>query len=669
MAIAEHPWTKRAAALATALSLAGVAAAISCAPEAARTSPSPARLELREPAADIWAFQTRVEAVVHGRAELRTCVIAVGTRSFPARVRGGAIEADVELAPGDNTAQARCETADRGPLRSAEVLYHVPLRAAPTARAQARVDDDGMLTLDGDPSTPSEVDGVPLVQFRWSRLVDPSADERAKGPRVGARACAPACRTRDEPIGEGPRVRIDAPTARAVYALHVTDQRGRSDDSRVVVARAAAAHEETWLERSVVYGVLPRLYGTRGLRDVTDALDSLASLGVGALWIAPAFVAAEGDYGYAVRDYFQVRADYGGSDALRELIDQAHLRGLRVILDLPANHTSSEHRYFVQASQLRERSHYFGFYDRDAAGEPTHYFDWVHLPNLSFAQTEVARFMQEVGAYWVRELGADGYRVDAAWGVRARNPEYWPRFNAELRRINPEVALIAEASARDPYYLAQGFDAAYDWTDQLGHHAWEHVFSEPHGIAVRLDRALRELADQSGDPRRTLRFLNNNDSGARFISRHGAGLTRVATAALLTLPGIPCLYSFDEVGAEYEPYSDPLPVRIQNPELREFHARWIGLRANLPVLRTGALTPLHVSERDEAYVFARHDAQAYVLVLLNFAASAIELSLELPSGIPSAPLRDALSGARVHPRGRVLELSLAGWEARVLVAD
>jgi cyclomaltodextrinase / maltogenic alpha-amylase / neopullulanase len=335
-----------------------------------------------------------------------------------------------------------------------------------------------------------------------------------------------------------------------------------------VVARAGAAHEETWLERSVLYGVLPPLYGPRGLRDVTAALDSLASLGIDALWIAPAFVAAKGDYGYAVRDYFQVRQDYGGSEALRERVERAHLRGLRVILDLPANHTSSEHRYFVQASQLRERSHYFGFYDRDAAGHSTHYFDWVHLPNLSFAHAEVARFMQEAGAYWVRELAVDGYRVDAAWGVRERNPDYWPRFNAELRRIDPEVALIAEASTRDPYYLAHGFDAAYDWTDQLGHHAWGHVFSEPRGIAVRLDRALRELVESGADPRRTLRFLNNNDTGARFISRHGAGLTRVATAALLTLPGIPCLYSFDEVGAEYEPYAELVAVRTQNPELR-----------------------------------------------------------------------------------------------------
>jgi glycosidase len=180
---------------------------------------------------------------------------------------------------------------------------------------------------------------------------------------------------------------------------------------------------------------------------------------------------------------------------------------------------------------------------------------------------------------------------------------------------------------------------------------------------------LRELAEKGGEPRRTLRFLNNNDTGPRFISRHGAGLTRVATAALLTLPGIPCLYSFDEVGAEYEPYRDLLPVRTQNPELREFHARWIGLRANLPVLRTGDLTPLHVSERDEAYAFVRHDAQAYALVLLNFAATASELSVELPAGLPAVPLRDALSGARIQPRGRTFRLALGGWEARVLVPD
>jgi glycosidase len=276
--------------------------------------------------------------------------------------------------------------------------------------------------------------------------------------------------------------------------------------------------------------------------------------------------------------------------------------------------------------------------------------------------------MREAASHWVRELGVDGYRVDAAWGVRQRNPEYWPTFSVELRRIQPDVVLIAEASARDPYYLSHGFDAAYDWTAELGHHAWEHVFREPRGIALRLDRALRESRVEGTDPRRTVRFLNNNDTGARFITRHGAGLTRVATAALLTLPGIPCLYSFDEVGAEYEPYQELTPVRKVDTPLRAHHVRWIGLRAALPVLRTGALTTLHASEVDEAYVFVRHTEQAAALVLLNFGAAPVELSVEVPILLRGTKLRDALDGDLVELRGRTLTLKLAGFEARVLTA-
>jgi glycosidase len=95
--------------------------------------------------------------------------------------------------------------------------------------------------------------------------------------------------------------------------------------------------------------------------------------------------------------------------------------------------------------------------------------------------------MLEVAGHWLREEHVDGYRLDAAWGIRARSPTFWPRFVDEVRRIRPDAALIAEASNLDEFYVHQGFDAAYDWTESLGQAAWQHVFDEEHGIARRLD--------------------------------------------------------------------------------------------------------------------------------------------------------------------------------------
>ena len=171
-----------------------------------------------------------------------------------------------------------------------------------------------------------------------------------------------------------------------------------------------------------------------------------------------------------------------------------------------------EHPYFQHALQHGKASPYYDFYDRDDQGNYTYYFNWTHLPNLNYDNPQVRRWMAEALSYWIREFDVDGYRVDAIWGVKQRRPDFWPEMRAELQRIKPDILLIAEASARDPYYVQQGFDAAYDWTDELGHWAWENVFEEPTGIAQRLHAALTNDGKGYGPDSLIFRFLNNNDT-------------------------------------------------------------------------------------------------------------------------------------------------------------
>ncbi len=222
-------------------------------------------------------------------------------------------------------------------------------------------------------------------------------------------------------------------------------------------------------------------------------------------------------------DYFTIRHDYGGQTELARVVAAAHDRGMRVLLDIAANHTSYRHPYFRKAEQEGRRSHQYGYYQRDADGNPVHYFDWTDLPNLDYDNPEVRRWMADAMAHWVRGLDVDGYRFDAAWGIRERNPDAWPSLVAELRRVKPDVLLLAEASTRDGYYEDTGFDLAYDWTDELGVWAWRDVFDDTARLVDRLDAA---LGPSPGD--KVFRFLNNNDTGEWFVDRYGVGLTRVA---------------------------------------------------------------------------------------------------------------------------------------------
>ncbi len=396
-----------------------------------------------------------------------------------------------------------------------------------------------------------------------------------------------------------------------------------------------------WVEKAVVYGVIPNKFGQPAFSAIAKRLDNLADLGVNAIWLAPVNVSPPGDYGYAVVDYFDLNPGYGTRQDFHRMVQEAHARGIRVLMDFVPNHSSAQHPYFLSAKEGGPGSPYWDFYDRDETGEPTHYFDWTHLPNLNYENPEVRHMMIEAFSYWVREFDVDGFRVDACWGVQQRRPDFWPLWRKELKRIKPDLMLLAEASARDPYYFDNGFDVAYDWTDALGKWAWQIVWDayKLRLFNYNLTEALTN-GDEGYHPDALIfRFLNNNDTGPRFITRHGEGVNRVATALLLTLPGVPCIYTGDELGEEFKPYENPEPLSWMErvPGLRDYHKQLIALRESLPSLHSRQWTHLELeAARDQvAYAYLRyHDTyEDPILVLLNFSEQPAELKFSLPEGL------------------------------------
>jgi cyclomaltodextrinase / maltogenic alpha-amylase / neopullulanase len=283
--------------------------------------------------------------------------------------------------------------------------------------------------------------------------------------------------------------------------------------------------------------------------------------------------------------------------------------------------------------------------------------------------------MIEAFAYWVREYGIDGFRADAAWGVRERAPEFWPRLRDELKRIDPDLLLLAEASARDPYYDIVGFDAAYDWTDRLGEWAWRDAFEEGAPTAARLRAALiasRPVEADAPMPRSDallFRFLNNNDTGERFVTRYGVERTRLAATMLLTLPGLPLLYTGDEVGAEFEPYDEgPVLSWTDAHDLDEHYARLMDLRRDHPELRSESLGFLETSHADHvlAYVWAGEKREDDIVVLLNYQPTAVRATLPASALRGTTSLVDLMSGDTIPITSKTPAVDLPPWGARVL---
>lgn len=640
--------------------LAALATAAACRGPAPLPPPSPLAMSLAPPGGEVWAWHVEVRG--EAPVELASCRAVVEAEVVPLPVRGRTYRGRLPLAPGRNLTTVACDGAAGERLLSPPAIFLARLRDAPTARVRAAA-AQGALELDASPSTPAEVAPAALVEHTWT--ASPLRSEgAARPPRV---------------LGEGARLRV-SPEALGAGAhavrVRVRDARGRVDEGGVVVdvdggvARVLDRDGERrpWMEGAIVYGAVPHLYGTPPLAALRGALTDIAAVGATVVWLAPVFDAPLGDYGYAVTDYFRVRPEYGTAEDLRDLVAEAHRLGLRVVLDLVPNHTSALHRYFVEAQEIGRRSHTFAFYERTPEGAPTHYFDWVNLPNLDYDNPEVGRFMTAASTHWLRAVGADGFRVDAAWGIQRRTPAFYRAWVAEVSRVRPGALLLAEASARDPFWREQGFDAAYDWTEELGRPAWEHVFDVPDEAPERLHEALTRGGTPSS---RVVRFLDNNDTGPRFVTRHGVPMTKVATAALFTVPGIPALFTGSERGAAYEPYVNRSPLVDRAPsELPAWHAKLAALRRSLPSLRSGSFERAPARGATGVYAFLRQRDASAALVVLHFGGASAQVEIDVPGalGRTALELEDALAGgaARIE-RGRV-RLRLEPWSARVLVS-
>jgi glycosidase len=408
----------------------------------------------------------------------------------------------------------------------------------------------------------------------------------------------------------------------------------------------------------VFYGLIPRRLEPFGLAGVEKQIPYLASLGVTGLWLSPIFARPGHDFGYGMTDYFAVDDAHGTNDDLRRTVRAAHDHGLTVILDVAPNHTSDQHPFYRDVAERGEQSPYADYYVKRADGTHDYYFDWTYLINLNYDNPAVAQHMIEALTYWVDECDIDGYRMDAAWGIRQRTPDFWPHCVEALRARKPGLFLLAEASALDPYYLEAGFDAAYDWTHDLGVWAWTDAFAPEAAPAPTLAARLRESRGHA----QVFRFLNNNDTRERFISRHGVERFRSATALLLTLPGIPCLYLGDEAGAEFEPYAGVTPVKWPDaPDLVDLHRRLIAVRRDV-LANDGDATVLDTDRPESVIAYAQAGKDgATVVCAVNFGPAA-DVTVTVGSH-PDGIARDLWAGAEhAVAAGRVrLPLPSDGW--------
>jgi cyclomaltodextrinase len=393
------------------------------------------------------------------------------------------------------------------------------------------------------------------------------------------------------------------------------------------VSKESARPSRAWVRDGVIYEIFPRVFSAEGnFNGVTARLDELKKLGVTILWLMPIHPIGrekkKGTIGspYAVRDYYAINPDYGTKEDLKRLISESHKRGMKVIIDIAANHTSWDSVMMKTPD----------FYVHDAAGRIIWPHDWMDVAKLNYDNPQLRRYMTEMLKFWIRDFDLDGFRCDVAADVPT---DFWENARAELEKIKPDIVMLAEADK--PELLVRAFDLDYSWSL---HSTLTDVLQGRKSAASF--RVVWE-ADQSKYPRGSLRmrFSDNHDE-RRAIARFGEPAALAASALMFTLDGVPLLYNGMEVGDTAESGAPALferlqifwPIAERRPEFPRFYQQLIALRKSSEALRRGDLQWLRNSDESRIVTYLRRAGNEEVLVAINFSNQPLVGFVEASNG-------------------------------------
>jgi alpha-glucosidase len=388
---------------------------------------------------------------------------------------------------------------------------------------------------------------------------------------------------------------------------------------------------KTWRDVNAIYQIYPRSFmdangdGVGDLRGVIDRLEYIKgteeSLGIDAIWFSPIFPSPQADMGYDVSDYCDIDPLFGTLEDFKELVEKAHKKDIKVMLDFVPNHSSHEHPWFIE-SKKNKNGPYGDYYTwRDAKpdgslpnnwqsifGGPAWTWDevrqqyYLHTflkeqPDLNWDNPAVRREMQNVVRFWM-ELGVDGIRADAVRGL-SKDPELGDdpineKWNGKQTDLNKFGSLIHTHSRfwKNLFpYLREMTDVIAEFDDRimifedypdehfstkeqyLGFYGINPKVSMPFnfdGLHAQFDATsfrnfVTEFQGMLNPDEHTPVYCFSNHDKPRIVSRMGGQeQARLVALLQLTLPGLPTVYYGDELGMPNTP--------IRHDEIRDLSA-------------------------------------------------------------------------------------------------
>ena len=461
---------------------------------------------------------------------------------------------------------------------------------------------------------------------------------------------------------------------------------------------------ETWWDEAVFYEIFVRSFydsngdGIGDFNGITSRLDYLndgdpstdTDLGITGIWLMPIFPSPS-YHGYDVTDYYSVNPQYGTLDDFKNLVSEAHKRGIRVMMDLVINHTSDQHPWFQEAKKdpnSRYRNWYIWSETNPGYKGPWNETVWhpsdsgyyygifeAFMPDLNYNNPEVTAEMTKVYSFWLNDMDIDGFRLDAAKHLIEKDAvqqntkathEWYQQMYPVYKALKPGAMTIGElfgdsVSVASRYIKNREFDLIFNF--QL---ASAIISSIQVGRARNITQTIQN-SNQLFPKFQYAPFLTNHDQN-RVMDQLGQDVNKakVAASVLLTTSGTPFLYYGEEIGmtgikpdenirrpmqwsAEMNAgFTTGTPWRVPDPNfdtinvdqesndpqsLLSHYRALIHLRTDHPSLSTGEYYSV-TSSAPEVYAALRADETETILVLVNLSEKPISnLTLTLTSAV------------------------------------
>lgn len=426
----------------------------------------------------------------------------------------------------------------------------------------------------------------------------------------------------------------------------------------------------------------PRGYHGGDLQGIIDKLDYLDDLGVTTLWLAPLYDNVDragsngadwgsGYHGYWIQDHYKVEEHQGDMNKVKELVNKAHDKGMKIVLDTVLNHVAPGHEWTQDPSKSGWLHHNGGIGNWDDPWELANK-DVCGLPDIDQSNPDAYKFLLDNTLWWIKETGADGIRLDA---VKHVDHEFWQKFTSDIKaEMGTDFMVLGEVLHGDPNvqasYQRDGLSSLFDMPL---YYTMKETFAQD-GSCRKLGERFAEDSKYS-NANQMVTLLDNHDferflesaKGYRSHDKLMLGLNMI-----MTCRGIPSIYYGTETGKEgaNDPFNRGDMNFGENQHITQHLQKLTSIRSGLPALQTGS--QMEMWQDDQVYGFCRRQDGQEVISVVNNSYDWQTRDIPLREGSPiqeGETLVDALTGDKFQVHNGRVNVNIPDKKGRILVPE